>query len=97
MRKTNDELREFLTLSHKYELVLSGLFNELQTQREVVADLTKSVAAQRDTTMSLETKLSDLTTNVAQLRQRGQLLRVSLVVSVAALAVSVAALFSAFS
>jgi len=41
--------------------------------------------------------VSDLTTNVAQLRQRGQLLRVSLVVSVAALAVSVAALFSAFS
>jgi len=94
MRKTNDELREFLTLSHRYELVLSGLFNELQTQREVVADLTKSVAAQRDTTMSLETKLSDLTSNVAQLRLRGQLLTVSLVVSVA---VSVAALLSAFS
>jgi len=83
MGRAKDELQEFTMLSHKYELILTGLFNDLQSQRDAIR--------------FLETKVSDLTSNVAQLRQRGQLLRVSLVVSVAALAVSVAALFSAFS
>lgn len=83
MGQAKDELHEFTKLSHKYELILTGMFNDLQNQRDVI--------------QVLEKRVLDLTSNVSQLRQRGQFLAISLVVSVAALAVSVAALLSAFS